>query len=236
MKESHDGGTAANTESLEVPHRAPRSLDVLFRNTTSGRCPASGGDGLPSQDTCRRELEGARRHVRPHIVDEEVGEGAPAAHPAKSCRQVSAADEVVAAWEIFAPGAAVPKFTAGRVLAVGARARVVFRIAGAKREITMDVAPADVCSVEDLDYLMELERRLELKGPGPGGYSIGLQVLAATDIRIGGVARVAKSTKGIVKGFVAEKQRVQVAFQDGFARHVRINVKPSEIEVDLCEA
>jgi len=171
------------------------------------------------------------------IVDEEVGEGVPAAHPARCSRPVSADDEVIAAREIFAPGfAAVPKFTAGRVLAAGARARVVFRIAGAKREITMNVAPADVCSVEDLDYLMELERRLELRGPGPGGYSIGLQVLAAKDIKIGGVTRVAKGTKGIVKGFLTEKQAVQVEFHDGLARHVRVNVKPNELEVDPCEA
>jgi len=169
------------------------------------------------------------------IADETVGEGEPAPRPIRMCKPVMAGDIVIASREIFAPGVAtVPKLTPGRVLRVGQRARVVFRIASTGRETTVDVFPMDVCLQEDLGSLLERERRFQLKGPGPGGYSVGLQVVAAKDIKIGGVAHAPKGTKGTVASFPPSGGRITVAFEPDprGSRRVRINVRPSEIEVD----
>eukprot|EP00429_Kryptoperidinium_foliaceum_P101507 CAMPEP_0176236830 /NCGR_PEP_ID=MMETSP0121_2-20121125/27540_1 /TAXON_ID=160619 /ORGANISM="Kryptoperidinium foliaceum, Strain CCMP 1326" /LENGTH=229 /DNA_ID=CAMNT_0017576263 /DNA_START=31 /DNA_END=720 /DNA_ORIENTATION=- len=209
-----------------VPLAASASCSVFTQQHVGAAY--SGGDELPGDvlSASLRDLSA----MLDRIVDEEVGEGLPDEHPAKRCKAVSAGGEVVAAREIFVLGfAAVPKLTAGRVLTAGARTRVAFRIAGTDRETTVDVAPSDLCLEGDR---VQLEHRPRLKGPGPGGLSVGVQVLAAKDIQVAGVVRVARGAKGIVTSLLASKQRVQVTFQDGPSHRVRVNVKSNEIKVD----
>lgn len=97
---------------------------------------------------------------------------------------VSAGDSVIAAREILAPGVVtVPKLALGRILRVGLRARVVFRVVSTGREIAVDVFPTDVC-VQDVLESLERERRFQVRAPGAGGHSVGLLVVAARDIKV----------------------------------------------------